>query len=146
MPNPDGTYQLDMTVDASCYSIWAFGAMEPDNPKVAATMKKIREKLHVNTDIGGIARYQGDNYQRVTTSSEAIPGNPWIICTLWLAQYDIAAAKTTDELAKALDILRWAVQRALHEVYGTYGLAIMCVDYPEMLIGEHRLTSCQQPR
>jgi glucosamine--fructose-6-phosphate aminotransferase (isomerizing) len=29
----------------------------------------------------------------------------------------------------------WSVQRALHEVYGTYGLAIMCVDYPEMLIG-----------
>ena len=29
----------------------------------------------------------------------------------------------------------WAVQRALHEVYGTYGLAIMCTDYPEMLIG-----------
>ncbi len=29
----------------------------------------------------------------------------------------------------------WAVQRALHEVYGTYGLAIMCVDYPDMLIG-----------
>jgi glutamine---fructose-6-phosphate transaminase (isomerizing) len=31
--------------------------------------------------------------------------------------------------------LEWAVQRALHEVYGTYGLAIMCSDYPEMLIG-----------
>lgn len=29
----------------------------------------------------------------------------------------------------------WAVQRALHEVYGTYGLAIMCVDYPDILIG-----------
>jgi GH15 family glucan-1,4-alpha-glucosidase len=87
--------------------------MEPDNPKVAATMKKIREKLHVDTDIGGIARYQGDNYQRVVTDNEKIPGNPWIICTLWLAQYDIAMAKTADELAKALDILKWAVQRAL---------------------------------
>jgi glutamine---fructose-6-phosphate transaminase (isomerizing) len=29
----------------------------------------------------------------------------------------------------------WAVQRALHEVYGTYGLAIMCTDFPDMLIG-----------
>ena len=47
------------------------------------------------------------------TDNEKIPGNPWIICTLWLAQYDIAVAKTTDELAKALDILKWAVQRAL---------------------------------
>jgi len=29
----------------------------------------------------------------------------------------------------------WAVQRALHEVHGTYGLAILCADYPDMLIG-----------
>ncbi|MCK5225251.1 MAG: glutamine--fructose-6-phosphate transaminase (isomerizing) [Planctomycetes bacterium] len=29
----------------------------------------------------------------------------------------------------------WAVQRALHEVHGTYGLAIVCSDEPEMLIG-----------
>jgi glucosamine--fructose-6-phosphate aminotransferase (isomerizing) len=29
----------------------------------------------------------------------------------------------------------WAVQQALHEVCGTYGLAIMCSDYPDMLIG-----------
>jgi glucoamylase len=112
-PNVDGTYRLDMTADASCYGIWAFGAMQPDNPKVGATMNRIREKLHVNTDIGGIARYQGDNYQRVATSTEQIPGNPWIICTLWLAQYDIALAKTTDELLKAIDNLKWAVQRAL---------------------------------
>ncbi len=29
----------------------------------------------------------------------------------------------------------WAVQRALHEVHGTYGLAIICSDFPELLIG-----------
>ncbi len=29
----------------------------------------------------------------------------------------------------------WAVQRALHEVHGTYGLAILCSDFPDMLIG-----------
>lgn len=29
----------------------------------------------------------------------------------------------------------WAVQRALHELHGTYGLAILCADYPDMLIG-----------
>lgn len=31
--------------------------------------------------------------------------------------------------------LEWAVQQALHEVCGTYGLAIMCSDYPDTLIG-----------
>lgn len=29
----------------------------------------------------------------------------------------------------------WAVQRALHELHGTYGLAILCADTPDMLIG-----------
>jgi len=29
----------------------------------------------------------------------------------------------------------WAVQRALSEVHGTYGLAILCADFPEMIIG-----------
>jgi len=29
----------------------------------------------------------------------------------------------------------WAVQRALRELHGTYGLAIICADFPNMLIG-----------
>jgi glucosamine--fructose-6-phosphate aminotransferase (isomerizing) len=29
----------------------------------------------------------------------------------------------------------WAVQQALNEVYGTYGLAILCTDCPDMMIG-----------
>jgi glucosamine--fructose-6-phosphate aminotransferase (isomerizing) len=29
----------------------------------------------------------------------------------------------------------WAVQRALNELVGTYGLAIVCTDFPDMLIG-----------
>jgi glucosamine--fructose-6-phosphate aminotransferase (isomerizing) len=29
----------------------------------------------------------------------------------------------------------WAVQQALNEIYGTYGLAILCTDCPETLIG-----------
>jgi glucosamine--fructose-6-phosphate aminotransferase (isomerizing) len=29
----------------------------------------------------------------------------------------------------------WAVQQALNEVHGTYGLAIMCTDCPDMMIG-----------
>ena len=29
----------------------------------------------------------------------------------------------------------WAVQRALHELYGTYGLAMICSDFPDTLIG-----------
>lgn len=113
LPRSDGTYELDMTVDAASYSIWAFGALSPDSPKVIATMDTVREKLSIKTGIGGLARYEGDAYQRAVPASEKIPGNPWIICTLWLAQYYIAAAKTVDDLRKALDILQWTADRAM---------------------------------
>jgi glucosamine--fructose-6-phosphate aminotransferase (isomerizing) len=32
----------------------------------------------------------------------------------------------------------WAVQQALNKVYGTYGLAIICTDYPDALIGARK--------
>jgi glucosamine--fructose-6-phosphate aminotransferase (isomerizing) len=32
----------------------------------------------------------------------------------------------------------WAVQRALRELHGTYGLAILCSDFPDMLIGARK--------
>ena len=42
-----------------------------------------------------------------------MPGNPWFICTLWLAQERIARARTEDELREALPYVRWATSRAL---------------------------------
>jgi glucosamine--fructose-6-phosphate aminotransferase (isomerizing) len=41
----------------------------------------------------------------------------------------------SDQLEENQNHFEWAVQRALHEVHGTYGLAILCSDYPDMLIG-----------
>ena len=35
----------------------------------------------------------------------------------------------------------WAVQKALRELHGTYGLAILCSDFPQMLIGAKKGSS-----
>lgn len=43
---------------------------------------------------------------------EAVPGNPWIICTLWHAQHAIARAMNLDELREALPYLEWSASRA----------------------------------
>ncbi len=40
-------------------------------------------------------------------------GNPWFICTLWLADYRIAVAKQKEDLKGALEILEWTCKRAL---------------------------------
>ena len=75
-------------------------------------MEAIRNNLLVQTNIGGIARYTNDRYHQVSSNTKEIPGNPWIICTLWLAQYEIAAANTLDQLQVPLQALRWVVQRS----------------------------------
>lgn len=41
-----------------------------------------------------------------------MPGNPWILCTLWLAEHAVATATTAGELQAALDLVRWARARA----------------------------------
>jgi GH15 family glucan-1,4-alpha-glucosidase len=42
-----------------------------------------------------------------------VPGNPWFICTLWLAEWQIAVANSTEDLKPALDILNWTARHTL---------------------------------
>jgi len=113
-PRPDGTFERDWTVESSLFSLWYFGMLPADDPRIVRTMERVRDELWVKTAVGGIARYQGDLYQRNTGEDFAhVPGNPWFICTLWLAQWYIAVAKTATDLEPALDLLRWAARHAL---------------------------------
>ena len=41
-----------------------------------------------------------------------MPGNPWILCTLWLAEYAVSRATSAAELQDALDLVRWAHSKA----------------------------------
>jgi GH15 family glucan-1,4-alpha-glucosidase len=75
-------------------------------------MRAIRERLWVQTESGGLARYENDPYQRVTDGGASVPGNPWLICTLWLAEHAIARATSLAELQSALDLVRWARSKA----------------------------------
>ncbi len=106
----DGKIEVDNTLDASLSGIFMFGAYDVNDEKVTNTMQQIYEKLWCKTDVGGIARYENDSYHRV---SNDIPGNPWFVTTLWLAQYYIAQAKTKAELDKAIGIMEWVARHAL---------------------------------
>lgn len=76
-------------------------------------MQLLEQTLWVKTAIGGMARYENDYYYQVTHDLRQAEGNPWFICTLWLAQYRIAHASTLDELSQALPLLEWALAHAL---------------------------------
>jgi glucoamylase len=113
IPEKDGSFKVDMTIDASIYAPFYFGVFEPDDEKVINTMEAIKRHLWVKTDVGGVARYAGDSYHKVTDDIENVPGNPWFICTLWLAQWHIARAKNKEELKEAVYLLDWVAKRAL---------------------------------
>jgi glucoamylase len=109
----DGSIAVDPVIDASLYGTFAFGAYAADDPRVEATMKAVRARLWCKTDVGGLARYEGDYYHAVSQDLANVPGNPWFICTMWLALHIVHKAKTVEDLAEAVEILEWVDSRKL---------------------------------
>ena len=93
-----GILKNDFRLDASLSGLFAFGVFPAADDKIQRTMDALKDKLWCKTAIGGMARYENDRYQSVVEPNEDIPGNPWVICTLWHAQYLIEKAKNKEEL------------------------------------------------
>jgi glucoamylase len=108
----DGTPHADATVDASIAGLFLFGMFDPEDPRIEATMRGIRERLAVRTEVGGFARYENDRYHQVSGDIERVPGNPWFISTLWQADYVIATARSMPEMEEAHSLLAWCTRRA----------------------------------
>jgi GH15 family glucan-1,4-alpha-glucosidase len=105
---------LDTTCDSSVYAALLLGACTCDDPQMISTAEALKERLWIRTDVGGMARYEGDNYQRVEDDIGRVPGNPWFISTLWYAQYRMMRANSVRELREtALPILEWVADHAL---------------------------------
>jgi glucoamylase len=109
----DGQWQVDPTIDASLVGLWQFGLYPADDPQIVATMEAIRQRLWIKTKVGGLARYENDQYQQISQDIENIPGNPWFICTLWLSEWFSTTAQTKKDLQKSLDLISWVVDHAL---------------------------------
>lgn len=109
----DGTIHKDATLDSSLCGLFQFGMFSADDREIVQTMQLIEQTLWVKTPVGGMARYENDYYYQVTHDLNQAQGNPWFICTLWLAQYRIARAHTLEELRQTLPLLTWAREHAL---------------------------------
>jgi GH15 family glucan-1,4-alpha-glucosidase len=109
-----GGYTLDMTLDSSLFGLVLLGTVPPDDPQAVSTLQQVTDRLWVHTDVGGLARYQNDHYHQVERKDTAqVPGNPWFVCTMWLARYHLQRAQTLEDLAPGLKLLEWAADRAL---------------------------------
>ncbi|WP_035157569.1 glycoside hydrolase family 15 protein [Cohnella thermotolerans] len=91
----------DPIVDVSLLGVSVpFAVVPPEHSQAVRTADAVEKELTV-AGVGGIKRYENDSY---------IGGNPWILTTLWLAQYRACSGRV-DEARKLLD---WAVR---HRTY-----------------------------
>lgn len=101
---PDGNLDYDNTIDASSFYgafIYNRGPREP----LEASVDQIEKVLLASSPIGGVPRYEHDNY--FLTDNTKL-GNPWMITTLWLAQYYLANNRREEAIAQ----INWVLDRA----------------------------------
>ena len=102
--------EKDKTIDMSAiYGVYRFGVLEPEDAKVKKGVEKTIERLEVKSQVGGIARYEGDTYHHMGGN---YPGNPWVITTMWLAQYYIALAKSEVDMEPVKKLIYWVKKYA----------------------------------
>lgn len=103
--------QYDETIDASSFfGLIEYGVLKPTDELAKKVFETLESKLCCQTPIGGVPRYQGDQYYR---SYEDVPGNPWMTTTMWLAQHYIRLARSEEDMAPVKKWLAWAADRAM---------------------------------
>jgi GH15 family glucan-1,4-alpha-glucosidase len=99
--------RLDKMSDTSMHSLWMYGMFDVDDERIKKTIENIEKDLWLKTEVGGIARKIDDNYLQIDKS---LPGNPWFISTLWMAQYYLKIG----EKSKAKKYLDWVINHTDH--------------------------------
>ncbi|HKS59312.1 MAG TPA: glycoside hydrolase family 15 protein [Thermoplasmata archaeon] len=89
----------DERMDASILLALDLGLLEPSDPRYAETVEATERRLW-SKNIGGLARYEGDEYYGHE--------NPWVVCTLWLAATQLKLGHRD----RCRELIDWAVAHA----------------------------------
>lgn len=104
--NEDETLTFDKVMDiSSMYAMFMY-EYETDKPKLKIALESVEKELLQSAPSGGSPRYENDRY---FVSDPAYRGNPWIVTTLWIAQFYVRIGKPE----AALQLVDWAIARAL---------------------------------
>ncbi|MGI0131698.1 MAG: glycoside hydrolase family 15 protein [Thermoplasmata archaeon] len=90
---------LDTRLDASALLALKHGLFEWSDPRSRIVVDTVEKRLWSPT-VGGLARYEGDEYYGVE--------NPWVICTLWLAE----ARLNLGETGRCRELIEWVATHA----------------------------------
>jgi GH15 family glucan-1,4-alpha-glucosidase len=103
----DGNLAFDDSLDiSSLYGPYMFAALPLDDERLHSTFERVTQELYNSSPVGGVIRYSGDGY---FLDKPQYKGNPWVVCTMWLAQYFNARGQKDEANA----LLKWALDRKL---------------------------------
>lgn len=102
--------EYDKTIDmSSVYGVFAYGVLPIHDDRLVRAFETTVRTLSYGIQVGGIARYVHDDYFR---SDSLSVGNPWIMTTLWYAEFLIANAHTEADFERVREIFNWVVRHA----------------------------------
>lgn len=105
-----GDLKQDSVIDVSSfYGLYRYGILPLDDVRMVRAYERVVQELVTGQEGLGIARYVGDNYFRVRSGG---PGNPWILTTCWVAEYEIAKATRKEDLELPRKRLEWVLNHA----------------------------------
>jgi GH15 family glucan-1,4-alpha-glucosidase len=90
---------VDYTIDASTLLAIKLGVLDAKDKRAERLVHNVEQRLW-NANVGGIARYEGDQYYGLE--------NPWIICTLWLAEAHLMMGRAQ----RCRELIDWAAETA----------------------------------
>jgi GH15 family glucan-1,4-alpha-glucosidase len=103
----DGELQYDDTLDiSSLYGPYMYAGLPLDDARIVSTAEQVEQRILNTSPSKGVIRYENDNY---FLTKHQYKGNPWIVSTLWLAQYYASVGQAD----KAQELLNWALSREL---------------------------------
>jgi len=103
----NGQLDADNTLDiSSLYGPFMYAGLPLDDHRLVSTARHVESQLLNSSPIGGVIRYEKDHY---FLTKEQFKGNPWVVSTLWMAQY----YSTIGMHDQAQALLEWALAREL---------------------------------
>lgn len=103
----DGSLQFDNTLDvSSAYGAMMFATRAFGTQEIRGTFKAVEDTLLNKSPSGGSPRYEHDGY---FATNPAYLGNPWIVTSLWMAQYFLQVARHPD----ADRLIDWVFEHAM---------------------------------
>jgi len=103
----DGSLYFDNTLDvSSLYGVMMYGyGLQKNQESLSKTVRGVEEILLDRSPSGGSPRYENDNY---FASTPPHLGNPWLVTTLWMAQY----YARNGHIDQARNYVNWTLSKA----------------------------------